>query len=330
MYLTTLPVDQAIGHILRHNLSDPHGHKALPKGRVLRSEDLAILRDLRLEQVRVAVLEPDDVHEDVAAEQLSRIILGAGVHATPAHHSRVNMLAEHAGIVRVDSQALFALNSIDGLTIATLSNHSLVHERQRIATIKVIPFAVSMLALEQAAAIGRAAAQPIVQVDRLRAGRVGVLLVGSAAARQRIERSIAPAIASRVEALGSTILATRFRTPDEAAIAEGLAELLAHGADLLITAGETSIMDRDDVIPLGVRQAGGRIEHYGAPVEPGNLLLLAYIDQIAVLGAPGCVRSRDLNIVDLVLPRLLSGEQLSRHDIIAMGHGGLLAGRGER
>jgi molybdopterin biosynthesis enzyme len=93
-------------------------------------------------------------------------------------------------------------------------------------------------------------------------------------------------------------------------------------------AGETSIMDRDDVTPQGIRLAGGRIEHYGAPVEPGNLLLLAYLGDgsgaLPVLGAPGCVRSRDANIVDLLLPRLLAGEQVRRADIVALGHGGLL------
>ena len=97
---------------------------------------------------------------------------------------------------------------------------------------------------------------------------------------------------------------------------------------MLIIAGETSIMDRDDVTPQGIRLAGGRIEHYGAPVEPGNLLLLGYLGPpggaVPVLGAPGCVRSRDTNIVDLLLPRLLAGESITRQDIVALGHGGLL------
>jgi molybdopterin biosynthesis enzyme len=82
------------------------------------------------------------------------------------------------------------------------------------------------------------------------------------------------------------------------------------------------------VTPSGIRDAGGRIEHYGAPVEPGNLLLLAYIDRpngaLPIIGAPGCVRSRSVNIVDLLLPRLLAGERVSRRDIVALGHGGLL------
>jgi molybdopterin biosynthesis enzyme len=120
----------------------------------------------------------------------------------------------------------------------------------------------------------------------------------------------------------------RYVPPDEPAIAAAIAELRPN-AGLIIVAGETSIMDRDDVTPQGIRLAGGRIEHYGAPVEPGNLLLLAYLgtagQTLPVLGAPGCVRSRDVNIVDLLLPRLLAGEYIAKHDIVALGHGGLLA-----
>jgi molybdopterin biosynthesis enzyme len=155
-----------------------------------------------------------------------------------------------------------------------------------------------------------------------------VVLVGSAAARPRIERGVLPAIEARVTELGSHVLGVRYAPSDEVAVADAIGELRRARVSLLIIAGETSVMDRDDVTPQAIRLAGGRIEHYGAPVEPGNLLLLAYIEAentvLPVLGAPGCVRSRDTNIVDLVLPRLLAGEIVRRRDIVALGHGGLL------
>jgi molybdopterin biosynthesis enzyme len=323
MYQTILAIDQALGHILRHNLSSADGRKALPKGRRLRAEDLPILRELGLDHVRVAVLEAGDVHEDEAARRLAAAICGGGVAASAAVHSRVNLLAEADGIVRVDIEALLAINAIEGLTVATLARHSLVRQHKRVATIKIIPFAVPEADLARAEALGRAAAG-VVAILPLRSLRVGVLLVGSVSARQRIEQGILPAIESRVVELGSVVLALRFVAPDEHDIAEALGDLVVAGAELIIAAGETSIMDRDDVTPQGIQLAGGRIEHYGAPVEPGNLLLLAYLGELPVLGAPGCVRSRDTNIVDLLLPRLLAGEQLASRDIIALGHGGLL------
>lgn len=324
MYLATLPIDHAVGHILRHNLSDAAGHKALPKGRRLQPADLAVLRELGLSDVRVAVLEPGDVHEDEAARRLGAVIRGPGLRATDAVHSRVNLLAEVDGVIDVAIETLLAINAIDGLTVATLPAHTLARARRRVATIKVIPFAVREEAIAQAESIGQSAAGGVIQLRPLRQLRVGVVLVGSAAARPRIERAVYPAIEGRIVELGSRVLGMRYTPPDEWAIAGALRELTGAGAEMLIAAGETSIMDRDDVTPQGIRLAGGQIEHYGAPVEPGNLLLLGYLGEIAVIGAPGCVRSRDTNIVDLILPRLLAGEHVTGRDIIALGHGGLL------
>jgi hypothetical protein len=327
MYQTILPPEQAIGHILRHNLADERGRKALSKGHRLVLEDLPRLRALGIDLLRVAVLEPGDVHENEAARRLADAVRGPGVTATAPAASRVNLLADVDGVVRVDPQRLLQINQLDGLAVATLPSHVLVRARKRVATIKIIPFAVAEDALRAAEAIGRAG-QGVVALSPLRRHAVGVILVGSAAARERIERGVAPAIESRITELGSSMLDTRYVLPDEPAIAAAIDALRGSGATLLVIAGETSIMDRDDVTPQGIQMAGGRVEHYGAPVEPGNLLLLGYLgppdQQVPVLGAPGCVRSRDTNIVDLLLPRLLAGEAISRQDIVALGHGGLL------
>lgn len=332
MFLATLPIDEAVGHILRHNISDASGRKALAKGRHLGIDDLERLRALDIASVRVAVLEPGDVHEDAAARRLGTAVCGPGATATDPAASRVNLLATTDGIVRINVAALYQINNIDGLTIATLPSHSIVRTGKRVATIKIIPFAVPEHYLAAAEAIAHLAA-PVVAVDRLQTVPVGVVLVGTRSARHRIERGVYPAIQGRIVDLGATIQAVRFVTPDETAVAEAIEDLVDGGASLLIIAGETSIMDRDDVVPGGIRLAGGRIEHYGAPVEPGNLLLLAYLDRaqnspIPTIGAPGCVRSRDTNIVDLLLPRLLAGEYVSRAAIVELGHGGLLGKTG--
>jgi molybdopterin biosynthesis enzyme len=323
MYLATLPLEQAIGHILRHNQSDANGHKAFSKGHRIVAADLPRLHALVGDQVRVAVLEPDDIHEDQAARRLAAAVCGSGVVARPPAASRVNLLAEADGVVHVDAAALRRINEIDGLTVATLPSHALARARKRVATIKIIPFAVHEHDLARAEAIGRASSG-VVALRPLRQLAVGVVLVGSAAARERIERGVYPAIESRIVELGSTVAMARYVAADEQAIAATIEELRAANVQLLIVAGETSIMDRDDVTPRAIRLAGGQIEHYGAPVEPGNLLLLGYLDALPVLGAPGCVRSRDINIVDLLLPRLLAGERVSRSDIVDLGHGGLL------
>ena len=337
MRLQTVPPEEAVGHILRHNLPDEQGRKALSKGHVIAETDLPRLHMLGIEALRVAILEPGDVPENEAAQRLARAVAGAGVHSTEAHAGRVNLLAVYPGPLTVDVVTLTAINSLEGLTVATLPEHTLVQERQVLATIKIIPFAVPETVLAQVEARGQSA-QRVIEVRPLHVLQVGVVLVGSARAQKRIEAGVYPAIEARVAALGAAVVALRYVLPDEQAVAEAVSEMLTGGIGLFIVAVETSIMDRDDVTPVGIRLAGGLIEHYGAPVEPGNLLLLAYLTSgldnaqaIPVLGAPGCVRSRDTNIVDLLLPRLLAGEHVRRSDIVELGHGGLLQKqRGER
>lgn len=327
MYQTMLSPESAVGHILRHNIADGDGRKALPKGRRLSLGDAALLRELGIDQVPVAVFEPDDVHEDEAARRVAAAVCGPHTRANAPAASRVNLFAEVDGMVTVNVEGLLQLNGVEGVTVATRTNHSLARARQRIATIKIIPFAIPEAALATVDTIGREHG-PLVALLPLRPLAVGVILVGSSAARERIERGVYPAIAARVEELGSHVHLSLYVAAEEQAIATAVHGALEAGAELLIIAGETSIMDRDDVSPRAIRLAGGRVEHYGAPVEPGNLLLMAYITHkhaiIPVLGAPGCVRSRDVNIVDLLLPRLLAGETITKAAIISLGHGGLL------
>lgn len=328
MRLELRRLDAAVGHILSHNLADASGRKLFAKGRVLRVEDLPQLAALGLQAVRVAVLQPDDVHEDEAARRLAAAVRGGGVSASAAHAGRVNLRAERVGPLEVDATALLTINQIDGLTVATLADHSLVQPGRPLATIKIIPFAVPEAELARAEAAGHATGG-VLRVRELCVRSVGVVLVSSPAARGRVERGVYPAIESRVRELGATVLGPRSVSPDEREVAAAIVEQQAGGAELIIVAGETSVVDIDDVTPRALRLAGGRVEHYGAPVEPGNLLLLGYLERLLaaplpVLGAPGCVRSRDTNIVDLLLPRLMAGEHVRRHDIVALGHGGLL------
>jgi hypothetical protein len=260
-------------------------------------------------------------------------VAGAGSAPTKAHTGRVNLRATCNGPLVVDEAALFAINDLDGLTVATLRSHSMVRIGQIVATIKVIPFAVPEQRLAQAESIGKIC-DGVLYVRPLQVRQVGVILVSNPAAQQRIERGVYRSIADRVSDLGAEVAEVRYVIPDTEAVATAIRELQALSVGLVIIAGETSIMDHDDVTPQGIRLAGGRIEHYGAPVEPGNLLLLAYMESAAgeeiirrwpILGAPGCVRSRSANIVDMLLPRLMAGEMVGRTDIIALGHGGLLA-----
>jgi molybdenum cofactor cytidylyltransferase len=327
-----VPLARAEGRILGHNVAGPDGRRALRKGRALTAADLETLRRLGRAVVYVAEIEPGDVGEDEAARRIAAAAAGPGLAAGNAVSGRVNLLAGRLGVLRVDVERLADWNRAEGITLATLPPNAAVPERQLVGTVKVIPYALpeSVVAgIESAAAGG-----PVLRLDPLSPRRVALLLSGSAAAAGRIRSDFEGPLRSRVEALGSRIEWVDFVPLEdetgEGALAESLGRLRAGAADLILMAGETAIVDRHDIAPRAIERAGGSIEVFGAPVDPGNLLLIAYVGNMPVLGAPGCARSRKPNVVDGVLPRLLAGDRLTRDEVARLGAGGLLEDVPER
>ncbi|MCI0643770.1 MAG: molybdopterin-binding protein, partial [Chloroflexi bacterium] len=315
------------------NIAGPDGRRALRKGRPLSAEDIGRLRELGRATVHVAELEAGDVGEDTAAGRLAEAVCGPGLRISGPSTGRANLLADVDGVLRVDVERLARLNGWEGITLATLPAHSAVREGRMVATVKILPYAVPEIHVRQAEGIA-AEAGPIVRLDELRPRAVGLILSGSLSAEERIVRSFETALRQRLAALGSTIAEVAFVPLEdetgERELAETIGRQAAAGLELIILAGETAIMDRYDMAPRAVEQAGGEVTCFGAPVDPGNLLMLAYLGETPVMGAPGCARSPKTNIVDLLLPRLLVGDRLTRAEIMSYGHGGLLEDVPER
>ncbi len=327
-----VPLAQAAGKILGHNIAGADGRRLLRKGRPLTPDDVAALSALGRQSVYVAELEPGDVNENDAARRVARALAGEGLRLPGAASGRANALAARLGILRVDAERLARLNTGDGLTVATLSAHTPVRPGQIAATVKIIPFAVPEAVVTTAEAIA-AEGSPLLRVDALPPRAVSLVFSGSPALRERLTADFAP-LTDRLEALGARIASVDFVPLEdetgEAQLARLLGQRRDEGSDLIVLAGETAIMDQHDIVPRAVERAGGHVEALGAPVDPGNLLMVAYLGAAAVVGAPGCARSRKINIVDWVLPRLLAGDRLTRADINALGHGGLLEEAPER
>lgn len=327
MQFSSVPLEEAEGKILAHNLSGADGTRLLSKGRILKAEDIAALRQHGLLTVATAWLDPDDVDENTAAQAIASAISGGGIDLSRPSVGRVNLRADAHGVVRIDATRLDAINQQDGIAVATLAAHSVVEPRKIVATIKIIPFGVPKQTLEAIADI--AAGAPVMHLDALRTQRVGMIICGSPALRDRLFDDFS-ALEDRVAALDSPVTDTAFISLAdplvETELAEALEQMKNKSVGLILIAGETAIMHRNDAIPRCVERAGGTIECIGAPVEPGNLLMLAYLGNIPVLGAPGCARSPKANVVDQIIPRLLVGERVARSDIIKLAHGGLLAG----
>jgi molybdenum cofactor cytidylyltransferase len=322
-----VPLAQAEGKILGHNISNHDGKRVLRKGVQISEDDVDLLAEIGRSTVYVAEPMPGDVGENLAAERVTRAVCGDNALTTKPNVGRVNLLAGGLSVLRVDASRLTLINACEGVTLATLPSHSVVPQKKIAATIKVIPLALPEAIVSKAERMA-ADGDLIVELYPLRRRMAALILSSSPYAKSRVRRDFVPAIQGRLESLGSDLNTIDFVPLEDETGEIGLAEMIqarvAEGAEIIILAGETAIMDRFDIAPRAVERSGGEVVSYGAPVDPGNLLMLAYLDGVPILGAPGCVRSRKTNVIDWVLPPLLAGDHLSKRDIIHLGHGGLL------
>jgi len=315
-----VPVGQAAGAILAHSLGLPGG--TLKKGIVLGPREIARLREAGMAEVTVARLDGDDVHEDEAARAVAEALGGEGVTLERAFTGRANLFAGRAGVLRVLPEAVRAANSVDeAITVATLPQHAAVEAGRMVATVKIIPYAVPRASL--AAVLEALAAHgPALSVAPFRPLRVALVSTRLPGTPEKVLDKTLRTLADRLAPAGATISAERRVAHEVEALTGALRELAGH--DLVVVYGASAIADRRDVIPAAIEAAGGEIEHFGMPVDPGNLLALARIGGTPVLGAPGCARSPKENGFDWVLQRLLAGVAVTREDLVGMGVGGLL------
>jgi hypothetical protein len=314
-----------------HNVADASGRRALRKGILLTSQHLAQLADMGRTTVEVAVLDEADVHEDDAAVALAGALRTEQIFVSRPTGGRVNLRAKVDGLLEVDARRLLELNMLTGITLATRRPHTVAGPNQdsdNIGTLKIIPYAVERGDLDRALAL--ASTRPgIIELRPFQPGRqVALLLVGEPAVHARLRASFEPPTRTRLERLGAELHLVETATQDEAAVSQAAARLAA-GSDLVIIAGQTSVIHQEDTTLRALRRAGAVTTLSGAPVEPGNLLALAYLGDVAVMCAPGCAKGLRRNVVDLVLPRLLLGDRLERRDIAELGLGGFLT-RAER
>lgn len=328
-----VPLAQAAGKILGHNVAGPNGQRLLRKGHILTAEDVGLLAGIGRSSVYVAELEAGDMNENSAADRIVQAAAGPGLRVSRAVTGRSNLYAVHLGLLRVAVSRLTALNSCPGVTLATLPPHMAVQAGRMVATLKILPYALPEADVRAAAALA-AAPTPLLRIDPLPPRSVGLILSGSPSTETHTRASFGRALSARLAQLGASVEAIDFIPLEdesgEHALAAAIDRQQADGRYLIILAGETAIQDRRDIAPRAIERSGGHIECYGAPVDPGNLLLLAYRQDRPILGAPGCARSPKDNIVDLVLPRLLAGDHLIQADIVAFGPGGLLEDAPER
>ncbi len=315
-----VPVEEAEGAILAYSLKA--GERRLKKGLCLTAEDIATLRTAGIAEVTVARLEPDDMPEDEAAQTLARALVpdaaDAALRLGAPFAGRVNIQADAAGLVQVDAAAVHRFNAVDpAITVATLPDMKRVAAGALVATVKVIPYAV-----DSARVAGvLAGVNGALRVVPFKVKTAGLVLTEVPDMKPSVLEKGRRVVEARLNALGITLEEVEMVPHTEAALAEALARV-AGEVILILTGSATS--DANDVGPQALRAAGGRLERFGMPVDPGNLLFLGALGRRPVVGLPGCARSPALNGADWVLERLACGLEVRAQDIATMGVGGLL------
>jgi molybdenum cofactor cytidylyltransferase len=316
-----VPVGEAEGGVAVHSIRKDGF--VLKKGTRIGPPEIASLRAVGIDEITVARLDPGDVPEDVAAADIAQAVAGPGVRIEDAFTGRVNLFAEHPGVLVVDRSAIDRLNRVDeSITFATLEAYAPVVEGEMIATVKIIPFAVAAAARD--AAVAAVAAQPLIRVAPYRIKKVGVVSTLLPGLADKVVAKTLKVTGERLAPSGATIVAEQRIPHDARALAAALQDMERAGAELILVFGASAIADRRDVIPAAIEAVGGTVAHFGMPVDPGNLMLIADIGGRPVLGAPGCARSPKENGFDWILARLLAGLPVTRADITGMGVGGLL------
>jgi molybdenum cofactor cytidylyltransferase len=317
-----IPLDEAEGAILAHN--QKAGARTLKKGRALTAEDVATLREAGHAEIVGARLDADDIGENEAAALLARAAAGEHVKLGDGFTGRANLFADAPGVLVFDQERLDRFNLVDeAVTAATLPRWAVVEPKQMVATVKIIPFAAPRAVVETCAAVA-ADGGPLIRVAAFAPHRVALIQTVLPGLKESVLDKTEGVTAERVAALGSYLAEKRRCRHEPHALVEALRETVPKH-DLVLVASASAIVDRRDVIPSAITGAGGRVEHFGMPVDPGNLLLLGRIGDVPVLGLPGCARSPKVNGFDWVLQRLLAKIPVGAQDVMRMGAGGLLA-----
>ena len=327
----TIPVEQAIGMVLPHDMTeirnapakdeDSFKGVAFKKGHIVREEDIDHLKRLGKDHIYVLTLEDDEIHENEAARILADALSGYGVEVKgEPTEGKLSITALQDGLLKIDVERLNQLNLLGEVMCSTLHNNTPVHKGTQVAATRLIPLTSKREIVDTAAQI--CTNDGIISVKQLHTAQAGLIITGNEVFEGRIQDKFEPVLRKKLEAIGSSVVKVAFAPDDIDIIAKEIQDCLDAGADLIITSGGMSV-DPDDVTRMGIAKAGARDTVYGSPVLPGAMFLVGHIGDVPVMGLPACGMFHKITIFDILLPRVLAGESITRADIAAMGHGGL-------
>ena len=322
----TVKIEDAIGLVLGHDVTeirkDEFKGRAFKKGHRIESADICHFQRLGKEHIFVLDIDVNHLHENDAAMALAKAFCGAGVgFQGEPKEGKLNLVARRNGLLKVAVDALTDINLLGEVMCASRHSNTLVKAGDVVAGTRAIPLTIAKAVVNEAVRIAESQSG-LFEVKSLRRARTGLVITGNEVFTRLIEDRFEEVLRKKIDRIGSTVLGVAFAPDNPSLIASEIQRLISQGADLILTTGGMSV-DPDDVTRDGIRKAGGSAEFYGAPVLPGAMFVMADINGVPLLGIPACGLYHQTTILDLILPRILTGERLNRRDIAQMGHGGL-------
>ena len=367
--IKTVPVTEAVGMVIAHDITEiiPGKFKgrAFKKGHIVREGDVCHLQRLGKENLFILEIKEDEMHENDAAYAIAKALAGSGVKLDgEPREGKINLVAERDGLLKVDREALFKFNMLGEVMCATVHNNSVVKKGQVVAGTRAIPLVVKKSLIKEAVKIAEDAKDKIppyppltkggwgdytnsgvIEVKEMRKPKAGIVITGNEVYYGRVKDAFGPVITKKIMSLDGEVVGIYFAPDDAKYIEDRIKELIAAGADLIITTGGMSV-DPDDVTRFAIRNIGVDELSYGTPVLPGAMFLIAYIKRvqssefrvkneedsglqtqnselIPILGIPACGMYSNITVFDIILPRVLARERIGREELAELGHGGL-------
>ncbi|ACN13823.1 putative molybdopterin biosynthesis protein moeA [Desulforapulum autotrophicum HRM2] len=322
--MKTVPVQEAVGMVLCHDLTrivpGEFKGRAFKKGHVVQEEDVQTLLEIGKEHLYVWEATEGRIHENEAASRIATAASGPGIRLTQASEGRINLIADRDGLLKINVQALNRINSIDEMVFGTLHTNQQVTKGRGVAGTRVVPLTIKQDKIEQVEEICRQVF-PLVEVKPFLARSIGMVTTGSEIFKGLIKDKFGPVLEEKFNLLNSSILRQILTSDDREMTTKAIKDLVNEGAHMVVVTGGMSV-DPDDQTPAAIRATGARVVTYGSPVFPGAMFMLAYLGDVPIVGLPGCVMYYKATIFELIIPRLMAGDPVTREDISALGHGG--------
>ena len=321
-----IKVEDAVGLKLSHDITEirkgEFKGRAFKKGHVITHEDICHFHRLGKQHVFINDEEQGYLHENEAVMLMAQAFCGQGVFfEEEPSEGKLKLYAVKEGMLKVEKQALLKINMLGELMCATRHTNTIVKAGDIIGAARAIPLFIDRGIIDKAICIA-SAKQGIVRVLPLKKAIVGILITGNEVYHHIIEDQFESILRSKIVSIGSVVKEVAFTPDDPDFISDTINRFIESGIDLILTTGGMSV-DPDDVTRIGILKAGSRDCIYGAPVLPGAMFMIGYIEHVPVLGVPACGIYHKTTMLDLILPRILSGEKIGRKELVAMGHGGL-------